>query len=155
MTTFLDRYFGLTEPMCDDDGLYDGCLAPPDQATFLYWMSWMGMVTGLIGMWNGYTYLGAGTCIGSVFAQMYWSNPTYSWRRTLDMSWVQLLIWTHLWVALGSSQVILYVLIQILGAISYFVSWMFLRQGHSWAGTFTHALIHLCANVSLLLLYTS
>ncbi len=153
--TFWSRNFGLIEESCDKDGLYDGRICPSTQATFLYWMSWWGFATGIIGIWKGYPWLGAGVCVGSIFAQMYWLDPTFSWRRTLDMTWVQLLIWSHLWVALGSSQLITYVIIQVIGAICYGISWYFTKIGESWSAAIAHVAIHACANISLLILYFS
>ena len=154
--TFFSRNFGLVEPMCDADGLYSGCIAPPQQAQILYYMSWLGTATGLVGIYYGHTWLGIGTVIGSIFAQLYWSNPTFSWRRLLDMAWVQLLIWTHLWAAVGSPVFVTYVIIQILGASSYAASWYLKKQGNnSWGATFFHSLVHVAANSSLLVLYTA
>jgi len=154
-STFWSRNFNLQEPFCDKDGLYNGCLAPPEQARILYWMSWWGMITGLIGIWYGYRWLGTSVCIGSLFAQLYWHHPSYSWRRTVDIAWVQFLIWSHLWVALGSSQALLNALIQLFGALSYGVSWYFTKKGETWSATFAHTLVHVCANTSLFILYTS
>lgn len=153
--TFLSRTCGLLEPCCDDDGLYNGRIAPPDQARVLYWMSWWGMLTGLVGIWCGWRWAGLGICIGSVFAQRYWSDPTFSVRRTVDMGWIQVLIWTHLWMAWFSPVWWTYVAIQALGVAFYAASWWFMKQRSSWAATLTHGAVHACANVSLLLLYTA
>lgn len=152
---FLSRNFGLIEPMCDKDGLYNGCLAPPDQAKTLYYMSWLGAASGLVGVYYGHTWLGLGTIIGSVLAQLYWTHPSFSWRRILDMTWVQVLIWSHLWFAVGSPVFVTYAIIQLLGASCYGISWYLLKQGNnSWAATFFHSLVHVAANTSLLILYT-
>jgi len=154
--TFFSSTFGLKEPICDADGLYNGCLAPPEQARILYYMSWVGGATGLVGIYYGHYWLGLGTFIGSIFAQLYWQNPTFSCRRTVDMVWLQVLIWTHLWVAAGSPVFLLYAIIQIFGVIAYAISWYLIKQGNnSWGATFFHFLVHLAADTSLLILYTA
>ena len=156
MSTILMAYFfGLEEPICDKDGLYDGCIVPREQAAILYWMTWLGAITGPIGIWNGYTWLGTGTSIGVIVAQGYWSNPTYSWRRTLDIACVQVLLWAHIWVSLSSSQAVLYNLIIAFGGVSYVVGWIFTRRGQSWAGTFAHCIVHVCGQGGATILYLS
>jgi hypothetical protein len=153
--TFWSRNFGLQEQFADKDGLYNGCLNSPEQARILMYMSFWGFITGLTGIYYNYKWLGLSCAIGSIFAMIYWYRPCYSWRRTLDITWVQFLIWSHLWVAIGTSQMIPYIIIQIFGAICYVISWIFMKYGDSWGSLFSHAMVHVCANTSLLLLYTS
>jgi hypothetical protein len=153
--TFLGRNCGLLEPDCDEDGYYNGRLAPPDQAQFLYRISLVSMITGLIGIWYGWRWSGISICIGSVLAQVYWSDPTFSLRRTIDMSWLQVLIWSHLWLAWSSPAWWIYVAIQAIGVACYAASWWFIKQQSSWAATLLHGVVHVCANTSLLVLYTA
>jgi hypothetical protein len=153
--SFLSRNFGLIEPMCDKDGLYNGCLMPSEQSRIIFYISCISTVTGIIGIYYGHTWLGLTTIIGSLFGQFYWQNPTISLRRILDMAWVQLAIWSHLWFAVGSPVFVTYAIIQFLGSASYGISWYLTKQGNSsWAATFFHSLVHIAANSSLLILYT-
>ena len=153
--TFFIRNFGLKESFADSDGLYNGCLCPPDQALCLYWASYMGLFSGFIGIYNNHVLLGMGTIIGSFFAQNYWANPKFCWRRNIDMFWIQILIWSHLYSAIYSQRLILYLCIQALGILCYGTSWWFHKIGVSWGSTIFHFLLHLCANSSLIVFYTS
>lgn len=153
--TVNSRIFGIEEPICDEDGLYEGCLTPPEQARILYWLSWFGLLSGAIGIYKGYRWLGLSVCIGAVFAQLFWARPTYSWRRILDIVWVQVIIWSHMWFAVGSPVFFLYCCIQILGAAAYALSWYLITIGETWASTLAHAIMHCCANGSMLVLYLS
>lgn len=152
---FFSRYFGLEEPMCDADGLYSGCPVAPPQAKIIYWISWLSAVTGVVGIYYGFKWLGFFTIIGSIIAQLYWSHPTYSSRRTIDIISVQALLWSHMWFAFGTPIFILYAAIQLLGTLAYAVSWVLDKQGSTWAATFSHVVVHICTNISLLLLYTA
>lgn len=153
--TFFSRNFGLLEPFADSDSLYDGCLCPSNQAQILYWASYFGLATGLVGIYYNYRLLGLGTMIGSFIAQMYWLKPSFGWRRNLDIFWIQVLIWLHLYKAIYSPSVILYCGIQAFGVLCYAISWWFHKIGVSWGATIFHILLHFCAQSSLLVLYTS
>ena len=132
-------------------------LATVNQAQFLWWLSWWGLGTGAVGLWSGRWWLhGMGVALGSVFARAYWRRPVRGWRRNLDMVWIQLLIWTHLWSVLTGEPVgvaAAYVGIQAAGAALYGVSWWFLAQGRLLEATACHAGVHAAANLSLLFLY--
>lgn len=153
--TFLTRHFGFIEPECDEDGLFGGCLVSKSQSKLLHWVSRLSMVTGIVGVLNGYVWLGSGTILGGIFGGNYWIDPKYSWRRTIDISWVQLMMWSHLWAAFSSPQMVPYYVIQLIGSVLYGISWYLHKMGDSWGSTFMHTLVHVCANSSLLLLYTS
>ena len=128
---------------------------PLDQVKVLYDLSKLGLLTGTIGILCGFPGLGTGVCIGSVFAQLYWADPVYGWRRTLDMAWVQLLIWSHLWAVWGTPAHAIYLAIQALGVAFYAGSWVLQTSGWTRTSIGCHAAVHLCANLSLLFFYLS
>jgi hypothetical protein len=129
-------------------------IATPAQARLLYYLSEMGFITGTAGILNGKVGLGAGVCVGSYLAQNYWRDPQYDWRRIVDMAWIQLLIWSHLWYVCRSQVLVPYLGIQSLGVLFYAVSWYHLKRGQLWRATLYHGAVHLCANGSLMLYYS-
>jgi hypothetical protein len=128
---------------------------PYEQAQFLYKISFLGRYTGLIGIVNGYWGLGTGVWIGSYLAEAYWKHPTYGFLRTLDITWVQLLLWTHLNAAYATDVFVPYVLIQLAGVGAYAISWHYHKEGDYWKGAYAHACVHGCSHLSVLLLYLS
>ena len=124
---------------------------PLEQAAVLVEFSKLGLFSGTVGILCGFPFLGGGVCLGSLIAQTYWSNPVYGWMRTLDMSWIQVLIWSHLSAVWGTPAFPVYAVIQLLGVLLYWLSWVY----HSvpWVNAYLHAGVHLCANVSLLFFY--
>ena len=128
---------------------------PPEHARVLYWVSWIGLPVGITGIYCGNHFLGTGVCIGSFFAQNYWSSPKYDWIRILDICWIQLLIWTHLWNVWSSHIFAIYSIIQITGVLFYLISWYYLMYDDLWISTICHAMVHMCANISLLVFYLS
>jgi len=129
-------------------------IATQAQAKFLYYLSEIGLITGIAGILNGKIGLGAGVCIGSYLAQNYWRDPQYDWRRVIDMAWLQVLIWSHLWYVRQSHVVIPYIGIQSLGVLCYIAGWQHLKRGNLWRATLYHGAVHLCANGSLMLYYS-
>jgi hypothetical protein len=129
-------------------------LHPPDQSRAIREMSWWAVGTGLLGISHGKVALGSCVLIGSGIAYMYWSHPTYGWRRNLDMTWIQILLWWHLWAARMSPVRALYYGISAAGAVAYGVSWYCMRRGHMWAAVWGHMLLTACANLSLTVLYS-
>jgi hypothetical protein len=128
-------------------------VVPAEHARFLYWVSGIGLPVGLTGIFYGKYFLGSGVCIGSFFAQNYWSDPKYDWIRILDISWIQLLIWTHLWNVWSSPVFLVYSIIQIIGTMFYLISWYYMLYDDLWISTICHAMVHICANTSLLAFY--
>jgi hypothetical protein len=139
---------------CDEDGLYDdGLLVPADHAFVLYTLSCGAMLTAAVGFLTGNKYLAWGTFFGSIVAQKYWSEPRYSWIRSLDIACVLSLMVTHWWAAWVSPIAPLFYTLQTLGAALYGLSWHFALKRNVVAATLAHAAVHVLANTSLVLLY--
>lgn len=126
-------------------------LVSEKHADILYKISWLSGITGIIGILSGYVWLGSAVCFGSFFAQMYWIHPTYSMRRTIDIVSVQILLWSHLYVAYTSKFFFLYCVIQLMGVVCYMLSWAYVTS--AWISTVFHIGVHASTNISLLLLY--
>jgi hypothetical protein len=118
-------------------------------------MSWWAVGTGLLGISHGKTLGGVGVLIGAVFAANYWKRPTFGWRRTLDMIWVQILLWPHLYYGWWSTARHAYYGISAAGAVFYGISWMFMRIGLTREAMIAHMLLTACANLSLTVLYAA
>ena len=128
-------------------------IVPLSHAMVLYHLSCLSLFTGIVGLSYGKPVLGSGVLIGSVLAQNYWRYPTYGWRRTLDIAWVQLLILTHLWYVWATPVSPFYGMIQGLGVVFYGASWYYQQKNLECNATLCHAMVHVCANGSLLLYY--
>jgi len=124
-------------------------ILPRAQAIVLYHVSVMAYFTGLAGIYHGKPGLGLITCACSFFAQNHWIDPQYGLRRNIDLAMVQVALWSHMWYAYSP----LYVSIQALGAVCYFLSWYHQKRGALWKATLCHTLLHVCANGSVLMYY--
>jgi hypothetical protein len=149
----LGTWLGWPDPVPDADGLYAGELHPREQSRIVQAMSWWAVGTGILGISHGKVAMGSGILIGSVIAASYWAKPTFGWRRNLDMTWIQILLWWHLRTAFYSPARTLYYGIVVAGALSYAASWAFMKRGDTWAAVFMHMVLTACANLSASVLY--
>ena len=129
-------------------------MIPKSHAFFLRSISILAIPTSITGIIYGNPVLGSGVFIGSFLAQNHWNNPSSGWKRNIDMVWVQLLIWSHLYYVLQTPNMNLYYEIQILGALLYMISWYYQKMDRILISTICHASVHLCSNISLLIFYT-
>jgi hypothetical protein len=128
-------------------------IATKEQANVLFYLSWLSFVTGATGIYYGKPILGLLVWIGSIFAINYWKNPVYGWRRKIDMLWVQMLIYLHIYYVWNSQVRLTYFLIQLNGVCFYCISWYYHKQNYLWTSTLCHAVVNLSANGSLLVFY--
>jgi hypothetical protein len=128
-------------------------IATKEQANVLFYLSWLSFVTGATGLYYGKPILGLLVWIGSIFAINYWKNPVYGWRRKIDMLWVQMLIYLHIYYVWNSQVRLTYFLIQLNGVCFYCISWYYHKRNYLWTSTLCHAVVHLSANGSLLVFY--
>jgi hypothetical protein len=123
--------------------------------TFLWRVSWVAAATAAyaayVGRYDGLVSIGAVLTT----SLLYWAHPTYCWRRWVDMTVVHTSLAYHSWLALSSSRPVLFFSVVTAGGGAYFVGLYAYRRGHLWASTYAHATLHLLANVSNLVLFSS
>ena len=153
--TIFSKYFGLYDQISDKDALYDGHIVPLNQAHIIFRLSHLSFITGIIGLIHNHFWLGTGSIIGSFTSHLYWYKPTYGWRRNLDITCMQILMWLHIYNALYSPVRNIYLIIQIMGVLFYILGWYSYNKNEVWASTFSHSAVHICANLSIIILYTS
>lgn len=72
--------------------------------------------------------------------------PLTGLRRTIDMTWVQILLWPHLFYAWWSPVRSIYYGISM-------ASWALMRRGDTRGAMIAHMILTACANLSLTVLY--
>ncbi len=152
--TFLSRNFNLQEPDCkDEDGTFNGLICPKEQADLLKKTNFLAAVSGSIALYRGYYDLAFVCYGGALVGYLYWSNPTQSWRRMLDIGFIQFALWWHFYRSFGAENFFVYVLLTSIGAACFTLGWIFFKLEETWAGTISHSLVHVFANLGLIILY--
>ena len=85
---------------------------------------------------------------------IYWRNPIRnSWRRTLDIAVVFSGVTYQSYYAFRYAPALTYTALIGLSASCYGISQYYLARGRMWPATYTHAAIHIVANIANIVLY--
>lgn len=131
----------------------DDWLVTLDQARFIRTLAWSSSISSAVALMRGYYFpslLQFGVCITSF---LYWSKPTYSWRRWVDIAYVHTVITYQLYLALSASNRAPYYVFTLCAWACYPVGWYFHSIGETWLGCIWHGYIHILANIGSTVLY--
>ena len=124
---------------------------PPEQAYVIWCLSWLGPFVGLFGLLRGYMLLGFLHLMAGCFAMSYWSAPLLtSWRRYIDIAWIQLTLWTFVWNARSAQYRIPFYVLVTLGAMVYPIGWV---TDNPWMSTLAHGCVHILGEAASFVLF--
>ena len=132
-------------------------ILPLPNAHFIWYCAWFAVPSAI------YAYADPTTTHfapipAAVFATslLYWRDPIRdSWRRKLDMAVVSAGLTHHMYYALyhPTPQTPTYLALIGVSVMSYTISQYYLHRQQYWPATYTHAMIHLVANIANIVLY--
>jgi len=147
-------YFGLEDQSVDEDGRFQGLAFPPAQSALIWRLSFLSLFSGLYAFHRGHFDL----CLvplGVFFSSLlFWSHPNISWRRTVDIVYVQVSLWYQIYRAYSSQAqfAVEFFSFTAAGMICFLIS---LRVKHSaWTSALLHALVHILGNTGNVILYS-
>jgi hypothetical protein len=144
---------GLSEIPPDPDGLWAGLILPPAQYWYLWRLSWLSMVSAAFAFARGYVDLAFVPLGVGITSLLYWSKPDYSWRRYLDMAYVQLALWYQIYRAAAAENRTAYLVITLSSVAAFPVGVYFHRRGITWGSTLAHGMVHILGNLGNIVLY--
>lgn len=118
--------------------------------TWILLVSNLSLVSSLVAFYRGLYFFSLIPFFVWATSQLFWSNPTKSWRRTLDIVVVQICLWTQTYFAYTNFY---YSLFTGLGVLSYPISLYFHSIQKTSICIFFHSLIHIFANIGNVCLY--
>ncbi len=88
--------------------------------------------------------------IGSVLCTsvLHWKNPKLGMRRNIDIVVVRTVLIYHSYSMVGTKYMYEYYFFNMLGILSYFLSWYFSNKNYVFASTIMHSLLHLFGNIA-------
>jgi hypothetical protein len=93
--------------------------------------------------------MGYSISIGSVLCTslLYWKKPNRGMRRNLDILVVNSVLIYHSYNAIGTKYYREHYFFNMLGILSYFLSWYFQYQNHIFISTIMHSFVHFFSNI--------
>lgn len=147
------KIMGLHHHPCNDDGLYDGRVLPSSHSKYIFAVSFLSAVSGIYAISRGYFDLSPAPFGVFLTSINYWRDPTISWRRNLDITYVFLsLIYQSVRAAWAEFGFYFYA-INAIGIFCFAASW-FIFPTHSGFSALFHVLVHVLGNVANVVLYS-
>jgi len=125
-----------------------------NQYTLLWYTSWFSLVSSLYAIHRKYYDLSL--VPGGIFLTSinYWRKPDYSWRRYIDITYVQVSNYYQLYRVYKSENFNEYSKLVYLSILYFFLGVYYHKKGEYWISTFYHALVHLLINTGYIILYS-
>jgi hypothetical protein len=126
----------------------------PEQYKFIYKISFLSIVSAVYAIFNKHYLISL--CPAGVFITSinYWRKPEYSWRRNLDMIYVQLALMYQIYSAYMSQYMIQYYMTMVLALSMYPLSIYYYKKNLHWHSTYAHSGLHIIANIANIILYS-
>lgn len=144
------------EMPCKDGLFHGGLLLPPNQALFLWLVSWLNLFIGIFGLYRNYPSLAFSPLFVFFTSLNYWRKPIYGWRRNVDMLSVVLGSLFATSRSFYSERKVLFWIFGFMGCCGYGVSCYFHKnyyRSYPWFSTITHAFVHVCGCICNCLLF--
>ncbi len=114
----------------------------------------LSVISGLYAIYMGKTYdIVSVPLLVSASSLLYWSHPTYSWRRNLDMTVVASTCTYQAYRGLYAEYSVPYYLFTLLGIACYFIGNHYGKRDR-YLGVLCHTGIHIFANIGNIILYS-
>ena len=150
----LFEYFGLEDQSVDEDGRFNGLAFPPAQSALIWRLSFLSLFSGLYAFYKGHLDLclvPLGVFITSI---LFWWHPNLSWRRTVDIVYVQVSLWYQIYRAYSSHAqfAMEFFAFTAAGMICFLISLTVKRS--AWTSALLHAFVHILGNTGNVILYS-
>jgi hypothetical protein len=149
------RIFKLINYSLDDNTTETKTIVPKPHANILYYYSYLWFINAFYGAYmNHYTNCLIPFGVGCT-SLLYWNMPTYGWRRRIDMSMCLFSSVYDTYQLLDSKFWPLYIIIKVLGYLSYFLSSYVYSKNKLELSIVLHMYVHLSAHIGCIILFNN
>ena len=134
--------------------LENGCILYEDQYRFIYKVSYTSLFSTIYAIYRGYydiALVPGGVFITSI---SYWHKPDYSWRRYVDMAYVNMAVIYQIYRAYNAENARLYYMVLFFAICFYEIGKYYYKRRMYWHSTYAYSMLHIMANVSNIVLYS-
>lgn len=141
-------------PKMDNDNRFNGLVLPLAHGWAIWYFSYLHIFTSYYAFFNQY-YVLCFFGLGSFGTSLnYWKYPLHnSWRRYIDIAFIQLSFYVHMYYALIISSGYGYMFFTGTGIVCYGISNLYTTKNIYFA-TFFHILLHIFASIGNAVLYS-
>ena len=134
--------------------LLQGCLLYPAQYNLIWRVSFVSAFSSAYAVYRGHCNLAI--VPGSVLLTSlnYWRQPTYGWRRNLDIACVWTALIYQSVCAYRMSTAVPYYRVMGIASLLYPTSIYLYKKKCYWGSTYAHSMLHIIANIGNVVLYS-
>jgi hypothetical protein len=125
------------------------------QSIVIYRTSYLICALSLYGFIKGKYDLASIAFCGFLTSINYWRNPVYGLRRNVDRAVIPIGLFYHAIRAYRCERCTVYYSVAALTVACYPVSWHYYNKKYYWVSTYLHCTLHLLANTTFYILYSS
>ena len=130
-------------------------IVPKEYGNIIARLAPLSILSGSYAVYRGHYGLSVVPFSVGITTYMYWNNPIYSWRRTLDMTVVITAALYQTWAAYYATYMIPYYVFKVLGIGSYLAGlYVHYVKNDQYAGILFHSGIHVFTNIGNFFLYS-
>lgn len=127
---------------------------PPEQASFLWKLSWLSLVSGIYATIRRHYTIAPGPICIWLTSLNYWRNPVLnSMRRKIDIFCVNFFLVRQLYITLNAQYAFFYWIIIFL-TLPFYPLGCYWCKYDNWLGTYFHSIIHIGGNIGNIIVCT-
>jgi len=128
-------------------------ILPPQFSRHIFNASFLCFLSGIVAIYREYYDLAFVPLSVGFTSVIYWIHPDMSWRRTVDISVVQIGLMYQIYRAWNAEHMLLYYSFTGTGILCFIPGVFLFKQKHYCTSTICHCLLHIFANIGNVLLY--
>ena len=126
-----------------------------NQYVYLWHLSWLAYYNGLYSAYREQPWYIVVCPFGVWLTSInYWRKPDYSWRRYVDISYVQCSLVYQVYRATRSQYMYQYYSLTLFAIYLFFLGVHYYKENKHWHSTYAHCGLHIFANIACVFLYS-
>jgi hypothetical protein len=134
----------------------EGLVVPREYGRIISRLAPLSIISGIYALLMGHSfYIAIVPLSVGCTTYLYWHNPTYSWRRNLDMITVTMMCTYQAYRALYADYTYYYIILHGIGILSYLCGiHYYYERNEKYLGMLFHTGIHILPNIGNIILYS-
>ena len=129
-------------------------IVPHDCAQLIFNLAPLSFISSIVALCNGHTDIWIVPFSVGCTTLLFWTKPTYGWRRNTDITISFLALMYQLYrIHVNNYHLSGYYICKALAVLSYFTGHYYFARNRLWLSMYCHAGIHVFGNIGNVILY--